>query len=435
MLDNLQGKKLMLLSGNSATIELIERCHEKGIEVYVTDYLEDSPGKKYADKAFMVSTNDVDKVVELCKQENVDGILTINIDFLLPYYAKACSRYGVPCYGSLDNFLDTIDKKRFKKVCKQFGAPCTIEYTYEQIAQDNSLFPVIIKPVDSSSSRGISICYSMGELDAGINYALGFSKSKEFIIEKYMTGQEAVAYYYFQNHNPVFMGMCDRYTGKSSEKQSKVPTAYIFPSLSTKSHLEKSDKLYKDMFKKMGMENGPIFLQCFIEDGIPYVYEPGYRLNGAREHYLFGHEFGVNSADMLVNFALTGQMADFDIATVVDPYLHGKIGCKLSPILGIGRVARIEGLDTVRAIPEVIKVLPVNDVGSEVTPEKVGTLPTLAYRAFIICETVDRMKEVIGIIHHTIKYYDDEGSIIPMETFDTSLLDKYCLNNGEVRDA
>ena len=425
MLSDLKGKKLLLLSGNAGTIDLIERCHEFGIIVYVTDYLKDSPGKKYADKSFMISTNDVDAVVDLCKSEEIDGVLTVNIDFLLPYYCKICSKYNVPCYGSLESFIETIDKKKFKNTCKKYGVPTTNEYSYEELKNNQKLFPVIVKPVDSSSSRGITVCDNVEQLDLAIDYALVFSKSKEYIIEKYMTGQEVVAYYYFQDNNPVFIGMCDRYTGKSSNKQSKVPTAYIFPSKSTKAHIENSDQKYKHMFKEMGMQNGPIFLQCFMDNSTTYVYEPGYRLNGAREHYIYGYELGLNSADMLVNFSLTGKMADFNLEDKADPYLHGKFGCKLSPILGLGKVAKIEGLDKVRKIPEVIKVLPVNDVGSEVTEEKIGTLPSLAYRAYIICDTVDGLKKVIDTIQNTIKYYDENDNELSIEKFDTSLLEIY----------
>ena len=69
-------KKLLVLGGTSISKEIVYAAHEMGIEVYVTDYYEDSPAKKIADKSFMVSATDVDAVVDLIKKESIDGVIT-----------------------------------------------------------------------------------------------------------------------------------------------------------------------------------------------------------------------------------------------------------------------------------------------------------------------------------------------------------------------
>src|SRR5699024_7250057 len=112
-----------------------------------------------------------------------------------------------------------------------------------------------------------------------------------------------VLYYYFQDGNPVFAGMCDRYVFKQASGLAQLPTAYIFPSRFTDNHLKQTDEKIKKMFRGIGMTNGPIFLQAFIEDGIPHIYEPGYRTNGAREQYIIGSVCGISSVDMLINFS------------------------------------------------------------------------------------------------------------------------------------
>ncbi len=424
MLEELKGKKLLILGGVPAMIEVIERAHQLGIYVIVTDYLENSPAKKYADESFMVSTTDVDAVVELCQKECVDGIYTGNVDLLLPYYAKICKKLGLPCYGTEEHFEIMTDKRRFKEICRQYGVPCVKEYKPNEV--DSIEYPVIVKPVDSSGSRGISICRNRAELDAGIEKALSFSPGKQYIIERYMTGDEVVLYYYLQDGNPVFACMCDRYVNNEQKGVAQLPTAYIFPSIYTRTHLEKTDKAIKTMFKSIGMQNGPIFLQAFIENGIPYLYEPGYRTNGAREQYIVSATTGINSVDMLLHFALTGKMSDVSIETEIDPFLNQKYACKLSPLIGLGTVSSIQGWQLFDKLHSVVKVVRNNSVGSTIAPKNIGTLQQIAYRAFIVEETVNDLKKTIDLIQDNIKYYDTEEKCMMLKEFDTDvLLEKY----------
>ena len=88
------------------------------VYLMVTDYLEDSPGKKIADKSFMVSTTDVDAVVQLIKEEKVYGVLTGFIEFMLPYYQKVCEKAGIKCYATKEQIEITTNKSKFKQLCR-----------------------------------------------------------------------------------------------------------------------------------------------------------------------------------------------------------------------------------------------------------------------------------------------------------------------------
>ena len=357
MYEELKGKKLLILGGIDAMVEVTNRAHELGIIVYVTDYLENSPAKKVADKSFMVSATDVEAVVSLCKEEKIDGIYTGNCDMLLPYYAKICKKLNLPCYGTLEHFELMTDKKKFKEVCRKYDVPVVPEYTDEDIKNNKIKFPVIVKPVDSSGSRGITVCHTPSELRQGIDIALSFSASKQYIVERYMMGDEVVLYYYFQDKNPIFIAMCDRYVYKQNDTLAQLPTAYFFPSKHTQTHLKNSNDKILNMFKQLGMENGPIFLQAFIEDGIPYIYEPGYRTNGAREQYIINEICSISSVDMLLNFALTGKESPVDLSLNADPFLHGKVACKLSPVLQKGTIKKIVGLEQSKDAKGLVKII------------------------------------------------------------------------------
>ena len=418
----LKGKRLLVLGGILSMIEVVKRAKQWGITVLVTDYLENSPAKKYADKSFMISATDVDAVVDLCKKEKIDGVITGNVDMLLPYYAQICERANLPCYGTLSNFQIMTNKRTFKDICKQYSVPTIKEYDKEEIGDEKIEYPVLVKPVDSSGSRGIAVCENKEELRRGIEKALKYSKSKQYMVERYMTGQEAVLYYYFQEGTPIFMGMCDRYVVCLDKGVASLSAAYIFPSKYTDTHLERTNFLIKNMFQKLEMKNGTIFLQSFIEDGVPLLYEPGYRLNGAREQYIYGETNGINAIDLLLHFALTGSMAKESLAQKSDPYLNGKCACMLSPSICVGKVASIKGVDKVRLHPSVKEFIYINQEGDEVKKEELGTLRQIAYRVFLVENSWKKLKEAVDYVQNTVEYFDENGNSMIIGSFDSNIL-------------
>ena len=421
-MNEFKGKKLLILGGMELLKEAIQKAQRAGITVYVTDNIEGSPAKRYADQACMVSATDIDALRALCIREEIDGIFTAYADVLLPYYAKICNAVGLPAYGSYENFCTMVDKKAFKDTCRENGVPTIEEYDEEDVKSGRLQFPVLVKPVDSSGSRGISVCTDADELAQGIDNALSYSRSKHILVEKYMTGDEIVCYYYFQDGKPVFAGMCDRYIVKYSNETGPLPIAYVYPSRHTAEYLEHSDPAVKKMFRTIGMQNGPIFLQAFFEDGKAVFYESGYRLCGAREHCIISSTTGVNSEDMLLHFAMTGRMCEGDLEQKCDPFLHGKYGCKLSPVLRRGKVARIEGMDKAMNHSSVKFFYPNRHEGDVVLPKEEGTLAQLAYRAYIVSDSLEALADDINEIQNTVHYYDEDGREMILSKFDVSIL-------------
>lgn len=421
----LKGKKLLVLGGIISMIEVVKRAKQLGVTVLVTDYLENSPAKQYADKSFLVSATDVDAVVELCRSEKVDGIITGNVDMLLPYYAQICEKANLPCYGKFEHFQIMTNKKAFKQLCEKYSVPTVKEYSNEHVKKGELRYPVLIKPVDSSGSRGITICRDSEDLQLGIEKALRYSTDKQYIVEKYMKGQEAVLYYYFQDGNPIFMGMCDRYVISINKNVAQLSSAYIFPSKYTDKHLQKTDSVIKNMFQSIGMKNGTIFLQAFIEDGCPILYEPGYRLNGAREQYIFKETNGINAIDLLIYFSLTGCMSREKLELKSDPYLNGKCACMLSPAISVGKVASIEGVDLILKHSAVKEFIYINREGDTVKKEEEGTLRQIAYRVFLVEDSWDKLKEAVDYIQNNIKYYDETGRSMLIRSFDSNILRTY----------
>ena len=171
-------KKLLIIGGPQMACNIVEKAHEMGLYVIVTDQFPENPAKKIADESFMVSTYDVKGLVELAKKQKVDGIITGYLDSVLPYYQKVCDILNLPCYATEEQIKIATNKDLFKKMCKEYNVPIVPQYNINEkldnIDSINIEYPVIVKPVDSSASRGIRVCYSKGELIGACKNAINF---------------------------------------------------------------------------------------------------------------------------------------------------------------------------------------------------------------------------------------------------------------------
>lgn len=113
------GKKLLILGGTTLSINIVETAKNMGIYTIVMDMSPDSPTKKVADKAYDISTANVDDVVSIAKQEQVDGIFTSYEDFNTGIAAEACEKLGLPFYANLYQIDSTRNKLRFKTLCRE----------------------------------------------------------------------------------------------------------------------------------------------------------------------------------------------------------------------------------------------------------------------------------------------------------------------------
>lgn len=412
-MENIKGKKLLILGGIRSICQIVEEAHKMGVTVYITDYLENSPAKKVADKSFMVSTTDVDAVVELCKREGIDGIFTGYIDSMLPYCEEACRRLGLPFWGNKDNVEMCIDKEKFKVACERSGLPvvpwkkANIN-NYKEVIKTVEM-PVVIKPVDNSGSRGICKCYDRDDLISCCEKALSFSKKKEILIEKLMNANnEFSVYYMLYQGKAYFSAIGDRYVDIPDEDIAPVGKGMFYPSFRSHKWLESMDEFAQRFFKDNNMENGFVFMQGFEDNGELYMHEIGYRMNGGFTYKLIEAACGYNQVHQLIRYSLTGKMDEHELMKS-DPFLNnGSLAFILTVSLIKGTITKIEGTDDINRLPGVLEVCQLRYEGE--TFNSIGT--TANNFAFILCYTKSR-EELITTINNIktmLKVYDENGN-------------------------
>lgn len=367
--EQLKGKRLLLMSGSNATCEIIRVAKSLGIAVYATDYYENSAAKKMADKSFQISTADVSAISSLCKEEKIDGIFSAFTDSVLPYMQQVSVVTGLPFWGDKHNIDVCIDKMQFKMACEKAGVPVipwmkVKESEYQEKIKDVQC-PVVVKPVDSSGSRGVYKCFDRALLSEYCQKAFKYSQKKEILIERMMkVNNEFSAYYVMNQGNVRLLSMGDRYVDVVQEDSAPQPKGMLFPSIHQADFEENIDPLIKHFFMQNNMRDGFAFIQGFVDDGDFYINEIGYRLNGGFTYKFNEYYNEYNLVNELLQYSLTGELTPSEFQKI-NPHFGG-IGLLLTISLSHGVINKIEGVDEIKRLPGVLDFVCQKKVGDEV---------------------------------------------------------------------
>lgn len=185
-------KKILLLGGSAQQVIAIETAKKLGYYTILCDFLTDNPGQYSADKFYLISTTDKNAVLKVAMDEKVDGVLAYASDPAAPTAAYVAEKMGLPGnpYESVE-ILCNKDKFRDFLRANNFCTPVAngysdIDTAYVDLKNGVYSFPVIVKPVDSSGSKGVGRIDSIEEAKSKLDFAMSFSRGKRIIVEEYV---------------------------------------------------------------------------------------------------------------------------------------------------------------------------------------------------------------------------------------------------------
>ena len=381
-LHKLQGKTLLLLDGTPNMINILSRTKELGIRTVIANFYEPEKAraKLFADAYEVVDIKDLDAMEKVIRKHHADGILQGCTDSHLPYYYALCKHMHFPCYGTLEQFKLSIDKKKIKALCRKYDVPVTPEYAAPEDVPDDA-YPVIVKPADDSGSRGFSVCRNAQELREACAKAEEYSLSGEFLIEKFMPYERSVIIHYTLADGRIYYsGMSDKVSRKVSEDGSPIMALQYFPSYGESEYLSGLNAKVIRMFEGAGFRNGVIWIEAFY-DGENFTFnEMGYRFGGSLTYYPVEWMTGIKQLDLLIEYALTGQ---YESLPEVKPRPEG-VYCIFPMHVRPGVIKSITGIDKLKERPELFAYVPFHVEGD-------------------VIEAWGSAKQVFSYIHFTAK--------------------------------
>lgn len=414
----LEGKKLLIIGGGSDMISVTKLAQRLGCKVYITDYYDTlrSPAKLVADAYADISVSDIDAVVGYIRENNIDGVIAGYTDSYIYYYMQICKKAGLPYYGS-DNALGVAtDKMLFKKACIKSGVgviPGINAYTFEEakaFAETNG-YPLMLKPVDNSGSRGVIKCIDENSLQKCYDYAYSFSPSKNVMVERFMDCDTVVSSYQLEGDIARLSAFCDRDIYKSKDTGSAYTSEARYPSVYLERYLKEEDAAVRKMLKDNGFSDGMVGIMGFVDDNGFYWCEMTYRPSGGHHYTLINDQTGVNGLALLIEFAVTGRIDSYR-PEKENPFF--KEYCGMIHIAGVPgrRIASMSGLDEIEKMPTVLEVC------QELRPGQIigkdGTTAQTVVSVWVKGKDYNEYKQHVKEIREALHVFDENGDSLLM---------------------
>lgn len=309
-------KRLLMLGGSMQQIPAIKEAKEMECYVITCDYSPDNPGHKYADEYHNVSTTDLEGVLKLAKRLRIDGIVAYASDPAAPTAAYVAEKLGLP--GNPYKSVNLLTQKDlFRAFLKEhgFNTPVACGYNcYEEAIDDigQFQFPVMVKPVDSSGSKGVVKVSDPRGIETAVEEALMYSRSKRFIIEEFIEkkGYQVSGDGFSVDGKLVFTSYGNElYSGKGTREY--VALGEFWPSLLTKEQKKKVDDELQRLITALDMKTCAYNIEVILDkNDTPYVLELGPRNGGSYIPQLIQYATGVDLIAYTIKGALGKPCSD-----------------------------------------------------------------------------------------------------------------------------
>lgn len=414
----LKGKKLLLMGGGAYVKGIKKYADEKGFYMIAVGSSANTPLRHIADEFYQIDTQDVDAVTALVKEKGIDGIFVGSSEVNIDPAITVSERTGCHFYANREQWDIISDKAQFKELARQFGVPVprdfyvTEEFHPEDLAAVE--YPVIVKPVDSSGARGMNVCYNEEELKKYYLEALEWSKSKKIVVEELITGGREVFFHYTIQDGVYSLSMgFTKFKVESAERDFvSLPIFHMYPSSHIDSYIEKVDAAAKSMFQSIGLQNGIVMLQGFDIDGEFKFFESGFRMGGEQMYVFTDHQNNINSLELMINYALTGKMADFNVCDRDNARFKWPC-CNYYIPLKAGIITEVRGLEQVEAMENVLNVTKMYELGDEILDT--NALERVCMRLHVYGKTAEELAEALVKISATLEILDQNGNEMQIE--------------------
>lgn len=297
--------KLMILGAGVYQAPLIKKAKAMGHETFVVSPMGKYPGLAIADNIVDCDTRDKDAVLSAAVEFGIDGIVTTGTDVAVPsigYVVDTLNLHGT----GFDSSLKSMNKAMMKKCFLEHGIQ-TADYRVVQSFDElksvaNEIgYPLMVKAVDSSGSRGITKVESASGLRSAFEESLSVSKVQDVIVEQYLHGYEigAQAIVHGDEVEEVFL-----HSDIITPPPISVPVGHTMPLDISERVLDKTKALIVDAVKALGIRDTISNVDIMIVDNEPYLLEIGARMGATclPENISIYGQF--DAYEYLVNLAL-----------------------------------------------------------------------------------------------------------------------------------
>ena len=270
--------KVLILGSLGEFTELVQMAGKKGYETVVCDGYPDGPARKYADRSYVIPVTEIDRIATLCREEQVDGIITSFSDLLLECMVKIADKAGLPCYLKPEQLPWYRDKSACRLLLEKLGLPSpgykkiSVDFLREKTETELAAtvgeltYPLICKPLDKYGSRGIFIIHNPKEIRQKALQTAEYTSCEEILIEEYNDGYEFNMMTWVTEQKVQVISIADREKTEMEEGMLPLSTRNVYPSCLLPQVEEEALGILQEYIRHTGQKDGALSMQFFWKD-------------------------------------------------------------------------------------------------------------------------------------------------------------------------
>ncbi len=190
-------KSILIFGAGLNQLELIREAKKLGVMAIVIDPNSNAIGAGEADFFYRVAGDDYEQTKKIATKHGVNGIVTAQMENPLRIMARLAQELG--CIFNSPEVVERCRDKYLMKECfiknqipcaKGMLFNCNALPTQKELEKHKLTFPLIIKPTDAHSSRGVVRVESYQELKEQVLETANFSSKHNYLVEEFLEGKE-----------------------------------------------------------------------------------------------------------------------------------------------------------------------------------------------------------------------------------------------------
>lgn len=396
-------KKIMILGASIYQVPLIRTAKRMGLYTIVASIPGEYPGFALADKVYYINTVDKEAILEAAREEKIDGICTTGTDVAVATIGYVCEKMGLAGVSEAAAMRAT-DKAMMKEAfsrqdvsAARFKKVRSLEEVY--LAAEEIGFPVVVKRVDSSGSRGITIVKERDGLKRAFEEALNRSNKDYALVEEMLGGTEIGVDGVVQHGELVLLAPHEKFVYHS--EKITIPAGHGFPYRGSEAVQKEIAVQMQRAVTALGLDDCSINADVFVDGDRVFVIEIGGRTGATCIPELISMYYGFDFYEKILQNAL-GITIDFTPEKSGVPCMAKLL---MSPVDGVITSIDEARLEKIRA--EGVQVVLDFPVGHPVEAMENGTT-----RIGHVVASVDSVEELDKIVSRVYDCILVDGSTL-----------------------
>ena len=318
--------KALVLCGGNPQVALIKELKTRGIFAILADGNEKVAAVPYADKFYKVSTLDIGGIEKIAVTEKVDMILSVCADQMLLVAAQLSEKLNLPCYIDYETAKNVSSKEYMKIIFVEHGIPTAKHIVGKMVSHEsiNGLaLPLIVKPVDCYSSRGVKKVENYDELVSAFENAKNYSRTGTAIVEEFIDGSELSVDIYVESGKVNIL--CIRSLDKIPNSEKFIICRGNYPAKISEKARNRVQEVAQKMADAFGLKDTPMLIQMKINDEQIHILEFCARTGGGIKYHLMPKVSGFDVVKAVLDLTL-GEKPHVELkpldAYIVDEFLY-----------------------------------------------------------------------------------------------------------------